>query len=137
MNQTLEVLEERKKSLCQQLVAIGPFRRGTITENYRKCGKGNCACAQPGHPGHGPRYLWTATIGGKSYGRQLALGPELEKIEQEIANYRRFQQWMEEWIEVNERICELRPVRTLEDASELEQLKKKLQKKYSRRRSKN
>jgi hypothetical protein len=26
----------------------------------RRCGKPNCVCAQPDHPGHGPRYLWTA-----------------------------------------------------------------------------
>ena len=136
MKQGLEGLEERKKSLYQELEAIGSFRRGTISENYRRCGKGNCACAQPGHPGHGPRYLWTATIGGKSYGRQLMLGPELEKIEEEVENYRRFQHWMGEWLAINERICERQPVRPLEDASELEQLKKKLQKKYSRRRSK-
>ena len=113
MSQSLEVLEQRKKSLYEELEGIGPLRRGTITENCRKCGKTNCACAQPGHCGHGPRYLWTATIGGKSYGQQIALGPEFEKIEQEVANYRRFQQWMEEWIEVNEKICQLQPVRTL------------------------
>lgn len=136
MSQSLEVLEQRKKSLYQQLEAMGAFRRGTITENYRKCGKLNCACAQPKHPGHGPRYLWTATIGGKSYGQQLALGPALEKVEQEVANYRRFQQWLEQWIEVNEKLCELQPVRSLADPQELEQLKKKLQERYSRRRSK-
>jgi uncharacterized protein DUF6788 len=136
MSPTLEVLEQRKKSLYQELEAIGPFRRGTITENYRKCGKANCRCAQPEHPGHGPRYLWTATLGGKSYGQQLELGPELEKIEQEVTNYRRFQQWMEQWIELNEKICQRQPVRSLEDGEELEQLKKKLQKRYSRKPSK-
>ena len=136
MKPRLEGLEERKRGLYQELEGIGPFRRGTITENYRKCGKGNCACAQPGHAGHGPRYLWMATIGGKSYGRQLVLGPELEKIAQEVENYRRFQHWMGEWLDINERICEREPVLPLEDASELEQLKKKLQKKYSRKQSK-
>jgi len=42
-----------------QLAAVGDFRRGSVSKNYRKCGKPNCVCAQPDHPGHGPRFLWT------------------------------------------------------------------------------
>jgi hypothetical protein len=64
------------------------------------------------------------------------LGPELEKVGEEVENYRRFQQWSQAWVEVNEQICERRPVGAVADESELEQLKKKLQKKYSRRQSK-
>ena len=58
--------------LYEQLAATGDFRRGSISENYRRCGKPNCACAQPDHPGHGPRYLWTRTVAGRgTKGRQL------------------------------------------------------------------
>jgi Family of unknown function (DUF6788) len=80
MEPTLESLLEHKKQLYQQLASLGEFRRGSISVNYRKCGKSNCGCAQPGHPGHGPQYLWNATIGGKSQARNLCLGPELEKV---------------------------------------------------------
>ena len=56
---SLPDLEQQRAQLYAELVDVGDFRRGSITENYRKCGKGNCACAAPDHPGHGPRQLWT------------------------------------------------------------------------------
>lgn len=136
MQPTVESLEQRQKDLYQQLASLGEFRRGTLSVNYRRCGKPNCACARPGHPGHGPQYLWNATIEGKSRAKNVALGPELEKIGQEVENYRRFQRWLEQWVEVNERLCQLRPMPEVEGEKELEQLKKKLQQKYAERSSK-
>lgn len=136
MQPTVESVEQRKKDLCQQLASLGEFRRGTLSVNYRRCGKPNCACARPGHPGHGPQYLWNATIEGTSRAKNVALGPELEKIGQEVENYRRFQRWLEQWVEVNERLCQFRPMPEVEGEKELEQLKKKLQQKYAGRSSK-
>ena len=51
VDEPLAGLEERRAQLYLQLSATGDFRRGSITENYRRCGKANCACAQPDHPG--------------------------------------------------------------------------------------
>jgi hypothetical protein len=136
MQPTVESLEQRKQDLCQQLAGLGEFRRGTLSVNYRRCGKPNCACARPDHPGHGPQYLWNATIEGKSRAKNVALGAELEKIGQEVENYRRFQRWLEQWVEVNERLCQLRPMPEVDGEKELEQLKKKLQQKYAGRSSK-
>ena len=82
MPETLEALEARREKLYQQLRNLGDFRRGTISVNFRRCGKGNCACARADHPGHGPQYLWHATIAGKSCARNLRLGPELQKVGQ-------------------------------------------------------
>ena len=58
---SLDDLERKRSHLYDELAATGDFRRGSISENYRRCGKPNCVCAQPDHPGHGPRYLWTRT----------------------------------------------------------------------------
>ncbi|MHB8300889.1 MAG: DUF6788 family protein, partial [Dermatophilaceae bacterium] len=41
----LSDLEQQRAQLYAELVDVGDFRRGSITENYRRCGKGNCACA--------------------------------------------------------------------------------------------
>jgi hypothetical protein len=126
MEDTLEGMEKRRKELYEKVEALGDFRRGTISVNYRKCGKKKCVCTKPGHPGHGPQYLWNTTIKGKSYAKNLRLGPELEKYMKETGNYRSFLELSEELVRVNERICELRPVREIEDRTELEELKKKL-----------
>jgi len=127
MEKTIASLESKREQLYRQLIEIGDFRRGTISVTYRKCGKKNCACAKDGHPGHGPLYLWNATIGGKSVAKNLKLGVEMDKYREETSNYKKSLSIFDELIEVNEQICNLRPIRAIEDENELEALKKKLQ----------
>lgn len=106
---SLSELEARRAQLYARLADTGDVRRGSVSENYRRCGKPNCACARPDHPGHGPRYLWTRTVAGRgSRGRQLAPG-EVAKVRAELANYQRFARVTDEIVEVNEAICEARP----------------------------
>jgi len=73
-------LEQRREELYRALSQVGDFRRGSLNEVRRKCGKPNCVCAQPGHPGHGPQYNLTRSEGGGTVARHLRPGPELEKI---------------------------------------------------------
>ena len=105
----LPELEAERDRLYAQLSTAGDFRRGSVSENYRKCGKPNCACAAAGHPGHGPRFLWTRSAGSRrTVGRQLAAA-EVEKVRREIARYAEFTAAVGQIVEVNERICEARP----------------------------
>jgi hypothetical protein len=55
----------------------------------------------------------TRSVDGKTEAKQLHPGPELEKVTREVANYRRFVAISEQIVEVNERICEARPVAAL------------------------
>jgi hypothetical protein len=113
---SLPELEAERERLYAQLAATGDFRRGSVTENYRRCGKPNCACALPDHPGHGPRFLWTRTIRGqKTRGRQLAAG-EVAKVRRELERYAEFASISEQIVEVSERICEGRPATPATDA---------------------
>jgi len=130
MTKTLSSLERRREALYRALEETGDFRRGTISVTYRKCGKKNCTCARQGHPGHGPQHLWSTTIKGKSYAKNLTLGPELKKYLDEISHYRSFLRLCDELLEVNERICDLRPVPEIKDEQALDDLKKKLQKQF-------
>jgi hypothetical protein len=106
---SLTELEAGRERLFALLAAVGDFRRGSVSENWRKCGKLNCACARPGHRGHGPRFLWTRTARGRgSVGRQLAAG-EVEKVRREVARHAEFTAIGEQIAEVSEKICEARP----------------------------
>ena len=107
---SLPELEAERNRLYAQLSGVGDFRRGSVSENWRRCGKPNCACATPDHPGHGPRFLWTRTARGRgTVGRQLAAG-EVEKVRREVARHAEFTSISERIAEVNEKICEVRPV---------------------------
>ena len=107
----LAELEARRAWLFERLAAVGDFRRGSVSENWRRCGKPSCRrCAEPGSRGHGPRWLWTRTVPGRgTIGRQLRPG-ELGKVRAEVENYRQFAALAEEIAEVSEAICEARPV---------------------------
>lgn len=133
MNDEIAQLEKKREHLYRRISELGDFRRGSISESYRHCGKKNCACAKPGHKGHGPQYLWTATIQGKREGKTLHLGPILQKYLEETDQYREFKRLCKELIEVNERLCDLRPVPVVEDVDELADLKKKLQNRFRKR----
>lgn len=133
MTQSLAELEARRRRLFQEMEELGDFRPGMISTNYRRCGKKNCVCAQPGHAGHGPQYLWNTTQNNRSRAQVIRLGPELQKVEREIANYRRFGELCNELVAVNEQLCRLRPVAEIKDERELGRLKKTLQRKYNKK----
>lgn len=134
---TFQELKKERESFYREIKQIGNFRRGTLSVTYSKCGKKNCVCTKKAHPGHGPHYLWSTTIKGKSFAKRLKLGPELQKYKEEIDNYHNFQRLCDKIIQVNKKICDLEPVPEIEEANELEALKKKLQnlyrKKYKKR----
>jgi uncharacterized protein DUF6788 len=106
---SLPDLERHRAQLYARLAATGDFRPGSINATYRRCGKPNCACARPGHPGHGPRWLWTRSSGGRTRTRQLAAA-ELDKVRAELAGYKEFAALAGQIVAVNEAICEARPV---------------------------
>ena len=103
-------LEHQRSELYGDLSRVGDFRRGAINAVRRKCGKANCACADPAHPGHGPQYNFTRWVAGKTVNVHLKPGPELDKVQREVASYDRFRELVTQVCEVNEAICEARPV---------------------------
>jgi hypothetical protein len=107
----LAELEARRARLFERLAAVGDFRRGSVSENWRRCGKPGCRrCAAPGSRGHGPRWLWTRTVPGRgTAGRQLK-PEEVDKVRGELAAYQEFAELTGQITEVNEAICEARPV---------------------------
>ena len=106
----LAELERRRAELYAELARVGDFRRGSLNEVRRKCGKPNCACAAPGHRGHGPQWNLTRTVAGRTRAVHLRPGPELDKARREVAEHERFRDLVGQVTEVNEAICQVRPV---------------------------
>jgi len=103
-------LERRRAELFGLISQAGDFRRGALNAVWRRCGKPNCACAQPGHRGHGPQWNLTRRVAGKTVNVHLKPGPELKKVQREVAEHQRFQALVEEVSQVSEAICAARPV---------------------------
>lgn len=109
----LTELEAQRTRLRDDLTGVGDFRPGSLSAVMRRCGKPNCACADPAHPGHGPQHLLTKKVAGKTVTVHLRPGPELRKARAEVDNYKRFKQIVGELIDVNEAICQARPLSPL------------------------
>ncbi len=110
-------LEAERRRLQGQLAAVGDFRRGSLTASYRRCGRPGCACAVPGHPGHGPIHLLTKSVQGRTVTRAVPPGPALEKTRREVDSYKRFKAVVEQIVEVNEQICEARQLADPQEAA--------------------
>lgn len=112
-NTDLTELEAQRARLRDEIDTVGDFRPGSLSTVMRRCGKANCVCADPAHPGHGPQHILTKKVAGKTVSVHLRPGPELEKVTVEVTNYRRFKDVVDQLIEVNEYICQARPVSPL------------------------
>jgi hypothetical protein len=102
-------LEAERARLYAELSGVGDFRRGTLSAVFRKCGKPNCRCAQPGDRGHGPQWNLTRWQGGKTVTTHPRPGPELGKAEREAGEWERFRSLAGQIEQVNEAICDARP----------------------------
>jgi hypothetical protein len=127
-------LEEERTRLHEELVGVGDFRQGSVYSVHRPCGKPHCACAEPGHPGHGPLHLMSKSVAGKTVTKSVS-ATALEKVQQEVGNYKRFRSLVDEIVDVNEQICDERPVPSTGTAKAVEDGQKRGSKKPSRRRS--
>ena len=131
MTETLPQLEKQRAQVGQEIEGLGDFRRGSITSITGRCGKANCRCHQPGHPGHGPNFRLTRKVQGKTVSQTFSTPAALRKAQREVAEFHKFQALSQTLVEVNEKICQLRPVEGEEESSEQE----KKQRKRSARRS--
>jgi hypothetical protein len=129
MSDSLPDLLDSRSHLLQEFSRLGDFQPGSITTVRRRCGKPNCHCARPNDPGHGPHRQLTQKIAGKTVTQSLASPTAVRKAEKEIAEFRRFQTLSHELVEVNQKICRLRPLVTQGESLE----KKKRQKRSSRK----
>jgi hypothetical protein len=110
MPESLSVLEARRAELLRSIANLKDMRPGSIVGAVWRCGKPNCRCARPEDPGHGPSLRLTHKCRGKTVTEALPTAGAVRKAEQEIAEFRHYQQLSHELVEVSERVCRLRPI---------------------------
>jgi len=110
MPNSLADLEGRRVAVQSQIAELGDMRSGSITGTGGRCGTANCHCHQAGDPGHGPYYRLTRKVNGKTVTETLSSPASLAKAQREVAECQRFRELGDQLLEVNEQICQLRPV---------------------------
>lgn len=109
MTDSLSPLESRRAELLRALANLKDMRPGSVVGAVFRCGKPTCHCAKPEDPGHGPNLRLTYKWHGKTVTEALPTPAAVRKAEREIAEFRDYQRLGRELVEVNEKICRLRP----------------------------
>ena len=106
---SLDLLEQQRANIANQIAALGDLRCGSITSTTGRCGKPTCRCHQPKEPGHGPNLRLTYKVEGKTVTESLPDQAAMRKAKKEIAEFRKLQNLYKEFVEVNAQICQMRP----------------------------
>ena len=72
LGSSLERLELRHRALLSELADIGLVLRGSIARRMTRCGQPRCRCKASPPQLHGPYYLWTRKVAGKTVTAQLS-----------------------------------------------------------------
>ena len=110
MNDSLLALETQRSEIQRKIGHLGDMRSGSITTTGGRCGNPGCLCRKDGDPGHGPFYRLTRKMQGKTVTETFATPVALRKAQQEVEEFHRFRELSQSLVEVNEKICRLRPV---------------------------
>jgi hypothetical protein len=131
MPDSLLDLESRRTAVQSQIAQLGDMRSGSITETGGRCGNPNCHCRQAEDPGHGPYYRLTRKLNGKTLTETFPSAASLSKAQREVAERQRFRDLSDQLLDVNEQICQLRPVKEVSPSAQ-EKKRRKRSKRKSR-----
>jgi hypothetical protein len=118
MSDSLLDLESRRTAVQSQIAQLGDMRSGSITGTGGCCGTPNCHCHQAGDSGHGPYYRLTRKVSGKTVTETFPSPASLSKAQREIAERQRFRELSDQLLDVNEQICQLRPVEEISPSAQ-------------------
>lgn len=103
----IETLLDQKEKILQQINELGDFRQGSLSPRYRKCGKPYCHCAKDGSKGHGPLWMTTRSVSGKTVSKAIPTD-KVDTTFKQIDTFHQFQKLIHEYIETNIKICDAR-----------------------------
>src|SRR5215469_17909468 len=100
-------LEDRIQKIKQEIAALGDLRPGALSQQYNVCGSPGCQCKASPPIKHGPYYQISFTRHGKS-SSQFVREEDLKDVQQQLDNYRRLRELVDEWITVSAQLSALR-----------------------------
>ena len=102
----LDDLQSQREHLRASLAAVGDLRPGSLVQRRHRCGKPTCHCAHKDSPGHGPSWILTRAVNGRTVTKGIPVGPAVQQTRQQIEEYQRFRALVRQFIEVSERLCD-------------------------------
>jgi hypothetical protein len=104
---SIETLEKRIQKIKSQIGALGDLRPGALSQQYNVCGQPNCRCKATPPVKHGPYYQISFKWHGKS-SSHFVREEDLAEVQQQLGNYRRLRELVDEWITLSAELSRLR-----------------------------
>lgn len=102
-----EELQQKRSMILGKFQQLREFRRGSLAKRFIACRKGMCHCTDPESKGHGPKYSLTYKVKGKTTTEYIP-SEEVKQVSQQLVEHKKFLQLCQEFVSVNEEICELK-----------------------------
>jgi hypothetical protein len=103
-----EQLSRRLVEIKQEINGLGLVRPGTLYERLNVCGRPGCRCSRKKNPvKHGPYHYLSYTRAGKSHTQFVRQG-ELDEVKEQVANYQRLMELVDELVDVSLELCQAR-----------------------------
>jgi len=100
---TVQQLEARRNAILEQMRSIRSMRRGTINEQYFKTRLRGIK----GIVRHGPYYVLSRREGERTVSKRLRSGAELEWVQKDVLEYKRFLGLCQDFERLTARLGEL------------------------------
>ena len=97
MKPDLTQLLQQREAVLQHMQAIDRLRRGTLSQQFFKASSPKATAP------HGPYYVLQGFFHGKKFSQRVSQD-HAAQVQQDVANYRRFQTLAEEFVTVSEQI---------------------------------
>jgi len=95
-------LTQKRAQIMEQINALGPMRKGSITEQHLPRRRADGSIHR-----RGPYQTYTFKRGGKTCGKHLRDGEEADLYRRQIEIFRRYQELADQLVEVSQRLADL------------------------------
>jgi hypothetical protein len=97
-------LSQKYEVLRKELVEVGYICIGSINKVYTRCGNSYCPCKSDDKKKHGPYFLWTRKINGKTVSKRIDK-VQVKQLKEYFKNYRKLKNLIDGMIAVTEKIA--------------------------------
>jgi hypothetical protein len=104
---TVQKIAAQMGKIRGQLLRLGAFHPGSISQQYHYCQKAGCKCQHPQTPQpHGPYAKLTYVFHGKSQCR-FVRAESVAEMTTLVANYKTFRQLIDQWVALSIRKAQM------------------------------
>ena len=108
LDKEIGTLERRILEIKNEIMGLGEIRNGSVSEQYNVCGNPTCRCKDKDNPQkHGPYYQLSYRFNKKSTS-QFVSAENIDKVRQQLADYKTFVKLKDEWLGVSIELSKLR-----------------------------